>query len=240
MLLALAGIGLAGLLGWREWAHRRAGAEWAVEESRLRASLRETEADLADSGERIREAAERMSGAEIRIQSLVDRVGNLEAQRDHLRAENERQGERARKAEAAAAGMQSNLEEARHQLLEARERPAVLESQLEAAHARIDELEQRLDARSEENQSLPRPLELAGLSGDGTVFALAGDPGPIGELPLPVHLCRAGGIVLDGWMHREEEGRWIGHVDRWHTVASTLVKGEKVFIVPGRRDETVP
>jgi hypothetical protein len=69
------------------------------------------------------------------------------------------------------------------------------------------------------------------------VFAVSGELGVPGPLPVAVYLCRKDRIILEGWLHRLEGGKAIGHVARWHDPASTLVNGEKVFILPRQRHE---
>ena len=227
----------AGLAGWREWRQRAANHEWQQQLAAAGATLAETETELERAHAGLQRRRELLTEAEERIQTLGDRVANLEAQREHLRAENDRQAERARTAEATAEEMRASLEGARHELLLARERPDLLASELTAAHGRISELEELLDRQAAATSSLPAELTVAGLSSDSTVFALEDGPPPQGELPCPIHLCSKDGILLDGWIHRLEGDRLIGHVKRWHSPSSALVKGEKVFILPGKSHE---
>lgn len=237
VLLAAALLVIASLLGWREWGHHQAAMAGQLELAGIKEQLAERTQQLeqAEAGKRRR--SELIAEAEIRIQTLHDRVSNLEAQRDHLRAENSREAELAKKAAATAAEMQSHLERARHELLLAQEQPRKLEYELEAAHSRIGELEDRIDRQSVLQSHLPDSMELAGLSSDRAVFSLRG-PLPEGlEFPSPVYLCRTDGILLDGWMHRLEGELVIGHVEHWRRPSSTLVKGEKVFILPRTRHE---
>ena len=85
---------------------------------------------------------------------------------------------------------------------------------------------------------MPVLYPLEGVSGDATVFALGGVDPQRSELPRAVYLCRKDGILLRGWLNHWAEGSVIGHVEEWHRPASTLVKGEKVFILPGERHES--
>jgi hypothetical protein len=230
-------VSLLGLLAWREWAHAGETKRWQADIERLEAGLSMKSADLMQALEDLA-AAERIAGElETTSASLRDRATNLEAQRDHLRAETERQAERARLADVRVEAMQVELEEARQSALALSALPRELRSQLEQANAKISELENSLDARGIEQSDFPESLEVAGLSTDGSVFALAGALPEETTLPFPVYLCQRNSIQLEGWINRVENGVAIGHVELWREAASKLVKGEKVFILPRQRHE---
>jgi hypothetical protein len=225
------------LLGWREWNHRQQGAAWRERCDTVERQLADTSAGLEQALEGSRKRSALLDEAEIRLQTLVDRAGNLEAQREHLRAENNRLAEKARSAESALEHMQTELETARHELLVAQELPHMLRSELEAARARASGMEELLDARTAATSRLPDEWSLGGLSADLSVFSLAGDARLDREFPFQVHLCNRDGILLDGWIHRREGELLIGHVKQWRTPSSALVKGQKVFILPGTSHE---
>ena len=103
---------------------------------------------------------------------------------------------------------------------------------LKAVDEKRKSLEQQLDAQAAELAWTPKQMEVDGLSSDGAVFALAGQLEEHSSLPVPIYLCGIKGIFLEGWVHRREDNLYIGHTERWRVDASTLVKGQKVFILP--------
>jgi predicted negative regulator of RcsB-dependent stress response len=233
-------IGLGALLGWREWAHRSAQADWLQQVS----ALEEQAAQLNQAVESARETnislGDTVSEMEVTVQSLRDRLGNLEAQRDHLQAEIKRQSERVRTAESGIESARAEVETARQALLEQSARPRQLESRLQQALLRIEEMESALDAAAVSLAEAPPLLTVEGLSSNQSVFSLNGPLPSAEDLPLPVTLCRRDNVVLEGWIHRRENGRAIGHVAEWREPASTLVKGEKVFILRNNHHEAEP
>ena len=232
VILAMACGGALILCGWRELSLR--GQVRTLQESLSRVLAAEEEAELALAAARKRsEDLDHALGVlKVEGQSLTDRVTNLEAQREHLRAEAARLEARALKAESGLASLQEGLEAARHALLEAQARPRNLEQRLEAVRARNLELEAQLDQISAIRTSLPSAFLWEGVSRDEAVFALSGAWESTVDLPAAVYLCQASGILLEGWLHRQAEEHLIGHVKRWRNPPSTLVKGEKVFILP--------
>jgi hypothetical protein len=225
------------VLVWRERDHRLARGELAAQADAWRAELAARETELAQQ----RELGATLEGAlaerESAALALRDRVANLEAQRDHLRAEAERHGERVRRAEQGNEDAQLALQACRRELLEQSALPRELRAQLDQARAHAARLEEQLDGQAASGAAVPTPLAVAGVSGDRTVFAVSGELGVPGPLPVAVYLCRKDRIILEGWLHRLEGGKAIGHVARWHDPASTLVNGEKVFILPRQRHE---
>jgi hypothetical protein len=133
--------------------------------------------------------------------------------------------------------LQEALQEVRREVLEANRLPRELRSHLEQARERVRFLESALDDLTVGLSGLPPLMEVEGLSTDRTVFSLSGSWHPAEELPLPVLLCQHDRIVLNGWLHRIDGERLIGHVANWEEGSSALVKGEKVFILPQLRHE---
>lgn len=239
--MSVTGIGvLIGLLGWREAAHYREEGRWVEHTSLLQGDLKESQS-LGDAALKRAERSETtLAGLEIEHQTLRDRLTNLEAQRDHLRADNERQTDRVQEVERARDSIQEELQLARRERLEQSALPRELRSQLEQARVRIVGLEARLDEETLGRSTLPRVWTVEGQSGDGMVFALSGDLPDSGALPFPVYLCKRNTILMEGWVNRIDDGMVIGHVENWKDPVSNLVKGEKVFILPRTRHEAVP
>jgi hypothetical protein len=225
-------LALLAVLVWREGSFRGerelARAEWATVSARAEADA----AELAGERERAGALEQTVAELEAAAQSLQDRAANLEAQRDHLRAEGDRQAGRAGELSEALEQARGELQACRRELLEQAALPRELRAQLQQARAQVAHLEGLLDQRATADSDLPTALEVKGISADETVFSLAGDRLPGGALPLPVHLCRGDRILLDGWIHRIEDNRAIGHVAHWREPASALVNGAKVFILP--------
>ena len=228
---------LGGLFIWRESERLDLVRELARERQEAAAYRVRTEADLQALRERAAGRKERLAEMEIEHQSLNDRVANLEAQRDHLRTEAGRQGTLRKEALAAKEKMQETLQQAQLEVIGLNRLPRELRGQLEQARERVRSLETVLDEQSVGQAGLPSLMEVEGLSTDRNVFALSGSWKPAREMPLPVLLCRRDRIILEGWLHRIENGRIIGHVANWEDPSSALVKGEKVFILPKLRHE---
>jgi regulator of replication initiation timing len=228
------------LLAWREWTHRSARAEWAGQTAALEGQVGQLDSALATARETIHSHEETLAQMAITEQSLRDRLGNLEAQREHLQTEVKRQGERVRSAESRIEAAQVEVETARQALLEQAARPRELEGRLGQAQARVEEMEAALDASAASLAESPSLLRIDGLSGNRSVFSLAGDLPSPDLLPLPVYLCRGESVILEGWIHRRENGLAIGHVSEWREPASNLVKGEKVFILRRHHHEAEP
>ncbi len=226
LLVALA------LLGWREYLHAGRRAAWTGETALLQGRLEDAGSRAAELEAELSAGKIRLDELEVERQSLADRAGNLEAQRDHLRAEMDRRMEELSSANEERAALRGQLEAARLAQLEAERLPGELQLKLENARSRIAELENRIDTLSARLAAFPSPLELQGCSADGSVFALSGQWTGNSPLPARVLVCRASQVLLEGWIHRREESALIGHVRRWESPASTLVKGEKVFILP--------
>lgn len=220
------------LAGWREGLHARARAAWEADAAAHAHKRDVLEADLAETRAALEATDDRLAAMEIERQSLRDRSTNLSAQRDHLRAEVDRRAAQARAAEQALEQAREALQVARQDLIDQAAVPRELEGKLAMANSRIGELEAALDERATDEARYPPLLEVAGLSEDRQVFALRGDLPRNATLPFPVYLCRQDRIVLEGWLHRVEDGTAIGHVKRWRNAASTLVNGQKVFILP--------
>lgn len=226
-----------GLFAWRESQHL--DLVQAMERERVKAEtvLDRTKAERESAREKASELEKGLADLGIEHQSLTDRVANLEAQRDHLRTEARRQASLRKEALAALGKRQEALQEARREILEANRLPRELRGRLEQARTRIRTLEAALDDHTSRGPRMPSLMEVEGLSTDGRVFALSGTWKPAREMPLPVLVCRRDRILLNGWLHRIEEGRLIGHVANWEEPSSALVKGEKVFILPQLRHE---
>jgi hypothetical protein len=240
LLLVIGFSGITVLLAWREWTHRSARAEWAGQTAALEGQVGQLDSALATARETIDSQEETLTQMAITEQSLRDRLGNLEAQREHLQTEIKRQGERVRSAESRIEAAQVEVETARQALLEQAARPRELEGRLGQAQARIEEMEAALDASAASLAESPSLLRIDGLSGNRSVFSLAGDLPSPDLLPLPVYLCRGESVILEGWIHRRENGLAIGHVSEWREPASNLVKGEKVFILRRNHHEAEP
>ena len=231
---------LAATLVWRERHH----GERESRQLETVTSLQQQLAEQIRSGEAQTELANSLRSTledkQLTVQSLGDRCGNLEAQRDHLRAETDRMAERLLLLESTVADFRVQLEEAREALLAAQARPLELTGQLKASEARNAALEAQLDVQAARTRHLPATLELTGMSADRTVFAVAGNLADAPELPASIYLCGTEGIYLDGWLHRREDAVLVGHVDRWRAGTSKLVKGQKVFILPRNTYEADP
>jgi hypothetical protein len=226
-------LGLAlGALVWRETTHTQAQRDWAAVETALGESLSRTTGKLSLAEETVANLERSLEDHAVERQSLSDRIRNLEAQRDHLKAAAEQRAEATREAREAHRNTETELEAARRELLEQGRLPARLEAALGQSRERVRMLEKQLDSRRERQAQAPETLQLAGLSTDRTVFSLRGPPPESGTLPRAVYLCQGNRILLEGWLHRYEEDAYIGHVGRWREPASALVKGEKVFILP--------
>lgn len=232
VLAALSVLAL-GLLGWRELGHRETQAQWSQTEAGLQAQLVNLEAERHGQSTRADQAEGALAEASLSLQGMADRVANLEAQREHLRAEFDRQTEQTRQAKARVDTLEASLESSQEALLRAESLPDLLKAELAGERLRLAQLESMLDQQAAGSAGLPPLLEVAGTSQDGTVFALSGPLPFEGSLPAKVFVCRADRILLDGWISRIEEEALIGHVKSWQTPASALVKGEKVFILPG-------
>ena len=219
-------------LAWREWQHRGRFSRQAAVVAELREGMALLETARTEADSRVETLQAAVGEQRIAIQSLEDRCGNLQAQRDHLRNESDRMADQAREAALMVDALKRELEASRVALLEAQTQPRELAGQLQASEARNTALEARLDQQVAQGRHIPDSLEVTGLSTDGTVFSLSGELPEGTELPAAIHLCGTDGIYLDGWLHRREETLLIGHVKRWQSGTSKLVKGQKVFILP--------
>ena len=225
-------VALTGWGTWREWSHRKAARSWELTRDTMTSELELIAASLERSSAMVGSLEAALSDLELARQTDQDRIANLEAQRDHLRAEVDRQAGRTREAEASLASLESDLESARQTLLELEGLPRQLQAELQSERSRITELEAQMDSQTGAQREYPPLLRLAGTSEDGKVFALEGNLPIDGPLPVPVYLCRQDTVLLEGWINRIEKDVIIGHVRRWRSPVSALVKGEKVFILP--------
>jgi septal ring factor EnvC (AmiA/AmiB activator) len=237
ILAVLAGLSLA-LVVWREVAHARTDSRAHAREKRLGVELSQLESVRESLLKEVAGLQAEQSELDLQLQSLRDRSSNLEAQRDHLRAENERQVNMRREMEVSLDTLHNELESVRSEALELSGRPAELETQLASSRVRVSELEDQLDQQAIHLADSPTPYEVEGLSSDKKVFALRGGSIEENQLPRSIHLCGTEGLILSGWIHRNEQEFLIGHVRDWHLPSSALVKGEKVFIVPGKTHES--
>jgi predicted nucleic acid-binding Zn-ribbon protein len=240
LLLVIGFSGMAALFIWREWTHRAARAAWLEEATALEGQVGQLEAAVVSARATIGSLEETLAQKDMTEQSLRDRMGNLEAQRDHLQTEVKRQADRVRIAESGIEAARAEVETARQALLEQSARPRELEGRLGQAQARIETMEDAMDASAAALAEAPPLLTLDGLSGNRSVFSLTGELPAADALPLPVYLCRREKVVLEGWIHRRENGLAIGHVSEWREPASNLVKGEKVFILRRNHHEAEP
>ena len=235
MKLALAScLVLAGVLAGGSW--RLHAMSLRLEESqtvnhRLFLQTEQDNTRLAALSEELTAAKKSLQDKATELQSLTDRTSNLEAQRAHLRAECERQSDRARAAESNLEALQSDLQAAQHEALLQSQLPDQLTGQLTAAQHRIEELEAFLDQRAEKEIEAPLLRTVLGSSSDGSVFALDGEGLDASRFPRDILLASGDSLVLSGRIHRMEGTAVIGQVVRWHRPASALVKGEKVFIL---------
>lgn len=232
IILAACLAGCLCLLAWRESGHRKARSAQLEQMLALQAELNASAEERTVLQKRIKTAEAAFEEGDIARQGLSDRVTNLEAQRDHLRAEVDRQEARARKAEESIAAAHLEVEHARKQLLEQGELPRQLQSRLSQAEARVAELEDALDADTATAADFPEMQVVEGVATDGQVVAVTGELPEGAELPCAVYLCKRDRVVLEAWIARMEEGIAIAHVEKWRDPASKLVKGEKVFILP--------
>jgi predicted RNase H-like nuclease (RuvC/YqgF family) len=237
ILAVLVGLSLV-LVVWREAAHSRAESRAQGRESRLGVELSQLEAVRESLLKQVTNLEQAKSELGLQLQSLRDRTSNLEAQRDHLQAESERQINMRREMKLSMDTLHDDLEAARQEALELSTRPTELERQLAKSRARANQLEDQLDQQAIHLANSPTSYEVEGLSSDEKVFALRGEPIAAHQLPQSIHLCTTGGLVLSGWIHRNEEEFLIGHVHDWHLPSSALVKGGKVFIVPRKTHES--
>jgi hypothetical protein len=227
----LAGLSLA-VLAWREQGHQRAGEAFKEELEALSVQIslsRENQDHLISNVDALEQELE---SAKLSIQSLRDRAGNLEAQRDHLRAQVDQRALKVRELEDASVILEADLSRTRLNLLETQQLPSVLQNRLDASLARVEELEQLLDAQSSDRAKLPGLLSWEGRSKDKSVFALSGELPDATGFPESVYICDANGLILEGWLARIKDDRLLGHVEHWRSPVSALVKGEKVFILP--------
>ena len=237
-IVSLSGLGIVlCLLAWREWAHAGDRQEWRSRADGYEQALSERNLEASRKEARIVSCEVELEEARLRETTLNDRIKNLEAQRSHLQATNEEQAERTRLADSKARDAQAQLESARRQVLNLSAQPRELQAKLDLAGARLEELEEALDAQAGLMAVYPATVSVEGLSKDGTAFALAGLFPDTAPLPRPVYVCQNDSIRLEGWINRLENGLAIGHVERWRVPASTLVKGQKVFILPRQRYE---
>lgn len=233
MMGILVGLVLAGW-GMREWVQAGERSTWASERAVLVGELEELEATLAGSREEVSLGKEREAAQAEELAEMTDRIGNLEAQRDHLRSRVESALAEVKGMESLLAAAERDRQAALEEALEAEALPGRLRVELEEYRARVAELEGALDRRMAEQAAGPRVLEWAGVSGDGRVFAVeAGERGEGLRFPRSVYLVQGQRAVATGWIHRREGAVWIGHAGRWMIDPSTLVKGENVFIVWG-------
>jgi hypothetical protein len=229
LLAALGGLLLLG--GWRELSWRGCRQQQEIAQADLALRLDATDSELAAEREQRKRLESASAEQLIRLESLQDRASNLAAQRDHLRAEVERRVEETRLARQAAAALETQLEEARLAAFEAGQLPSALQAQLDLAQKRIEDLEGQLDSSSERLAHSAPALILEGISSDQRAFALSGRLPETFSLPGGILLCRGDEILMEGWLHRREGATLIGHSAHWRVDASTLVKGEKVFIL---------
>ena len=222
---------------WREQLHGQRREEANLKESALHAELVDSRNRLEHAESEIASLGRAISERELDRLNQQDRITNLEAQRDHLRGETDRRGRQIQQVEETVSILQAELEQALQRALGLEAQPALLEGELRQARARIAEMNRQLDNQAAIMAEIPEAYQFSGTSSDGQVFALEGKPIDPGNLPYPVFLCDAGGPVLNGWISRMEDDFLIGHVRDWHRPASALVKGKKVFILPGTNNE---
>jgi hypothetical protein len=197
-------------------------------------------ADLLTAEELVASLENQAKAHGIEKASLEDQCENLTAQLEHLRADRNRLSGELKRARKAYAESESDLEEAREQWLLATHRPRELEAELKVKTALLEELESQLDVLAQGESSAPRFAELVGTSSDGRAFAITGLPLDAADLPMEIYLCQRDSILLEGWIDRSHEDHLIGHTHRWLKAPSTLVKAEKVFILPKHNEAEVP
>lgn len=230
----LTGAGLAllgGILAWREVSHLHARQLLEKTLADLHTDNRTAVSEHAAAVAKLDQCQSARVEMETSLQSQLDRSKNLEAQRDHLRAEIDRLNTKAIAAAKTTEGLRAELETARSRILDLSRQPASMESRLRQCRDRIESLQDSLDAASQRAAGAPVAVTFAGLSRDRKVFALKGNPPEGFRLPCPVALCDRDTVLLQGWLRRIENGHLIGHVSGAGEPASTLVKGKKVFIL---------
>jgi len=233
------GLGII-ICGWREYRHRNLVRLWMEREQVLHDKVQSLVVEQEATIERADKCEATTDGLLIEVESLRDRGTNLAAQRDHLRAESERQSTLAREKTEALEQAEQDLQATRHELLLQSAVPRSLEAKLALTNARIQELETDLDEQSSIRAMHPNLHTVEGISNDASVIALAGDLEVSADYPYPIRLCRRNELLLDGWINRNEEDILIGHVGSWQVPSSALVKGEKVFILRGRNHDSDP
>lgn len=230
LLLGTGGI-LAGVVCFQQFRLHQLGTGWERREAALLSSAEQLRREVAALKADLEAAGENIARMRAAKQNRLDRIENLETQRDHLDRslqEATRSLAEARKEREKAL---AEREEALHAKLQARALPDKLREDLRLGRARIAELEKQLDRLHAARADFPPLLTIADTSADGTVFLLAGDNLPTPERPLPVLLCRDGEVLLEGWLNRREGAFLVGHSGPDALSASALVKGEKVFMV---------
>lgn len=230
------------LAGWggREWALSgalRAGEAALMEAQAAREQLARDHEALQKAEAECRAARVQLEGER---QNLLDRCANLEAQRDHLQTHAEALETDLKAAREALRDQETEWEQAQLRAEELAERPRILEAELARREHQLAEFQALSDAFAEAQSRAPSTWMLSGLSKDHTVFALEGGIAGKRRFPEAVFLCRQEEILLSGWLHRQEGTRLIGHVTRWRQPPSTLVNGEKVFILRRGNDEADP
>ncbi len=235
-LAVLAGLTVI-LLGWRELKHGRIQGSLNEQLQAQSAQLVTSQSRVEQLSTKLAELGLKLEASELSVQSARDRAGNLESQRDHLRAQVDQRTERIRELESASESLEAELGRTRLSLLEAEQLPASLQGRLDSSLARIEGLETQLDGKSAECAKLPELHSWEGLSRDESVFALSGPLPDPSALPAEVYLCDANGLILEGWLARIEENMLLGHVEHLRSPVSALVKGEKVFILPRKGHE---
>jgi len=240
----MAGCVLGGLIivifGWREFRHREIQGEHAALEGNLLGKIHNLEAKLEEASAQTIRCEASIKEMEIELQSRADRCANLSAQRDHLRAESERQSTLAKERSEALAMMEKDLQATRHELLLKAAAPRTLEAEISRKDARIQELESLLDRQSAMQAVHPDMYAVEGISSDGSVLLLSGNLDISLNFPTSIRLCRKNEVLLNGWINRIEDSRIIVHTGEWQVSPSALVKGEKVFILPGRYHDSDP
>lgn len=225
------------LFAWREYSHRKVLQHMDAALAILNNSGSLLQAELDQKSATLETVSGELSESHIERESLIDRIANLEAQRDHLRLDNDNKLQRVKSLETMLESMELRLSDANHKVLELQTLPSKLTRELVSANNRLEELQSQMDEQAGLSAAIPESYAYEGTSSDGSVFALSGTPPQMDDLPQPVYLCNLNGIILEGWIHRASEEALFGHVGNWRQPASALVKGEKVFMLPKSNHE---
>lgn len=189
-----------------------------------------------EAGEASKALTAQLDQLSIERQDALDRIGNLEVQRDNLRADIQRRQDERDSLVSARRDAEGALESIRIENLQLQDLPRQLESELLTCRENFASTEEAL-LELQANAALTPPLlTLAGISADRRVFAIQGSLAA--NLPAEFHVAQANGYLVQGRLLRREDELVLAAAERWHIDPSALVNGQKVFILPTFDHET--